>query len=96
MKVFVAGASGALGAQLVPELVAAGHQVVAMTKTASKQDGLRALGARPVVADALDPDAVAAVVGEAEPEVIVHQLTALSGTMSAVTCATPTAPPLRS
>jgi nucleoside-diphosphate-sugar epimerase len=84
MKVFVAGASGAMGAQLVPGLVATGHQVVAMTRTASKQDGLRALGARPVVADALDPDAVARVVGEAEPEVpevpevIVHQLTALS------------------
>jgi nucleoside-diphosphate-sugar epimerase len=83
MKVFVAGASGALGAHLVPELVAAGHQVVALTKTPSKQDGLRELGARAVVADALDPDAVAAAVGEAEPEVIVHQLTALSGKMSA-------------
>jgi 2-alkyl-3-oxoalkanoate reductase len=83
MKVFVAGGSGALGAQLVPELVAAGHEVVGMTRTASKQDELRALGARPVVADALDPDAVARVVGEAEPEVIVHQLTALSGAMKA-------------
>ncbi|HEX6313002.1 MAG TPA: NAD(P)-dependent oxidoreductase, partial [Acidimicrobiia bacterium] len=83
MTVFVAGASGALGAQLLPKLVAAGHQVAAMTRTASKQDALRALGARPVVADALDPDAVAGVVGEAEPEVIVHQLTALSGTMRA-------------
>src|ERR671911_222611 len=82
MRVFVAGASGALGVQLVPQLVAAGHEVVAMTRTASKQDGLRALGAEPVVADALDPDAVARVVGEAEPEVIVHQLTALSGKMS--------------
>ena len=91
MKVFVAGASGALGVQLVPELVAAGHEVVAMTRTASKQDGLRALGARPVVADALDPDAVASVVGEAEPEVIVHQLTALSGTMRRGTCGTPSA-----
>jgi len=83
MKVFVAGASGALGVQLVPKLVAAGHEVVGMTRTASKQDGLRALGARPVVADALDPDAVARVVGEAEPDVIVHQLTALSGKMRA-------------
>ena len=82
MRIFVAGASGALGAQLVPELVAADHEVVAMTRTASKQDGLRALGARPVVADALDADAVTRVVGESEPEVIVHQLTALSGKMS--------------
>jgi nucleoside-diphosphate-sugar epimerase len=79
MKVFVAGASGALGMQLVPQLIADGHQVVAMTRTASKQGGLRAFGARPVVADALDADAVAGVVGDAEPEVIVHQLTALSG-----------------
>ena len=81
MKVFVAGASGALGVQLVPQLVAAGHEVVAMTRTPSKQDLLRRLGARPVVADALDPDAVARAIGEAEPEVIVHQLTALSGKM---------------
>jgi nucleoside-diphosphate-sugar epimerase len=81
MRVFFAGASGALGSQLVPQLVAAGHEVVGMTRTASKQEGLRALGARPAVADALDPDAVATAVAEAEPEVIVHQLTALSGTM---------------
>jgi hypothetical protein len=53
-----------------------------MTRTASKQDGLRAL-ARPLVADALDPDAVARVVGEAEPDVIVHELTALSEPTSA-------------
>ena len=83
MNVFIAGASGALGMQLVPDLVAVGHEVVAMTKTPAKQDRLRDLGARPVVADALDPDAVAAVVGEAQPEVIVHELTALSGTLSA-------------
>jgi 2-alkyl-3-oxoalkanoate reductase len=83
VKVFVAGATGALGRQLVPQLVARGHEVVGMTRTASKQDGLRALGARPVVADALDPDAVAQAVASAEPEVIVHQLTALSGRMSA-------------
>jgi 2-alkyl-3-oxoalkanoate reductase len=82
MKVFVAGATGALGRQLVPQLVAQGHEVVGMTRTASKQDELRALGARPVVADALDPDAVMRAVGEAEPDVIVHQLTALSGPMS--------------
>ncbi|MGH3006475.1 MAG: NAD-dependent epimerase/dehydratase family protein [Gaiellaceae bacterium] len=83
MKVFVAGATGVLGRALVPQLVARGHEVVGMTRSASKQDGLRALGARPVVADALDPHAVAQAVASAEPEVIVHQLTALSGEMSA-------------
>ncbi len=83
MKVFVAGATGVLGRQLVPLLAARGHEVVAMTRTASKQDLVRSLGARPVVADALDPDAVAQAVASADPEVIVHQLTALSGPMSA-------------
>ena len=82
MKVFVAGATGVLGRVLVPQLVAHGHEVVGMTRSASKQDLVRSLGARPVVADALDPDAVAQAVASAEPEVIVHQLTALSGTMS--------------
>ena len=77
MKVFVAGATGALGKQLVPQLVAAGHDVVGMTRSPAKADQVRALGARPAVADALDPDAVAAAVADAEPEVIVHQLTAL-------------------
>jgi 2-alkyl-3-oxoalkanoate reductase len=82
MKIFVAGATGVLGRELVPQLVARGHEVVGMTRTASKQDLVRSLGARPVVADALDPDAVAQAVASAEPEVIVHQLTALSGPMS--------------
>ena len=81
MKIFVAGASGALGRALVPQLVARDHEVVGMTRSVSKQDLLRSLGARPVVADALDPDAVAEAVASAEPEVIVHQLTALSGPM---------------
>jgi nucleoside-diphosphate-sugar epimerase len=82
MKVFVAGATGVLGRALVPQLVARGHEVVGMTRSASKQDLVRGLGARPVVADALDPDAVAQAVASAEPEVIVHELTALSGPMS--------------
>src|SRR4051794_40498491 len=83
MKVFVAGATGVLGRVLVPQLVARGHEVVGMTRNASKQDLVRSLGAQPVVADALDPDAVAQAVASAEPKVIVHELTALSGTMSA-------------
>ncbi len=77
MKVFVAGASGALGKQLVPQLVAAGHEVVGMTRTPAKADLLRQLGARPVVADALDPEGVAQTVAEAEPEVVIHQLTSI-------------------
>jgi nucleoside-diphosphate-sugar epimerase len=82
MKIFVAGATGAIGKALVPQLVGRGHEVVGMTRSAAKQDLVRSLGARPVVADALDPDAVAEAVASAEPEVIVHQLTALSGPMS--------------
>src|SRR5438067_4385917 len=79
MKVFVAGATGAMGKQLVPGLIAAGHEVVGMTRTESKQAALRELGATPVVADALDPEQVAAAVGRTEPEVIIHQLTAIGG-----------------
>jgi len=82
MKVFVAGATGVLGRALVPLLVARGHEVVGMTRSTSRDDLVRNLGARPVVADALDADAVARAVASAEPEVIVHELTALSGTMS--------------
>ena len=67
MKIFIAGASGAIGSQLVPQLVARGHVVVGT------------LGAEPVIVDALDPDSVADAVARAEPEVVVHQLTALSG-----------------
>jgi 2-alkyl-3-oxoalkanoate reductase len=79
MKVFVAGATGAIGTELVPQLAAAGHDVIGMTRSPAKTDALLALGARPVVADALDPDAVGRAMAETEPEVIVHQLTALSG-----------------
>jgi nucleoside-diphosphate-sugar epimerase len=77
MRVFVAGATGAIGKQLVPRLVEAGHEVHGMTRSESKQAMLYELGAVPVVADALDPDQVAEAVGRARPEVIVHQLTAI-------------------
>jgi len=79
MKVFVAGATGAIGRQLVPRLVAAGHEVSGMTRSESKQALLHELGAASVVADALAPDQVAEAIGRAKPDVIVHQLTALSG-----------------
>src|SRR6185369_4561222 len=77
MRVFVAGATGAIGKQLVPRLVAAGHEVVGMTSRESKRDLVVAAGAKAVVADALDADQVAEAVGHARPEVIVHQLTSI-------------------
>jgi nucleoside-diphosphate-sugar epimerase len=79
MRVFVAGATGALGRTFVPQLVAQGHEVVGMTRSASKQDQVHSLGAHPAEAAALDPDAVAQAVACAEPEVIVHELTAERG-----------------
>jgi nucleoside-diphosphate-sugar epimerase len=78
MKILVAGATGAIGKQLVPRLVAAGHDVVGMTHRASNQALLRDLGATPALADALDADQVAHAVAEAEPDVIVHELTAIA------------------
>jgi len=82
MKVFVAGAAGAIGAQLVPQLVERGHDVVGMTRSQSKHRLVARLGARPVIADALDREAVGRAVAEAEPEVVVHELTALSGKLN--------------
>jgi len=77
MKVFVAGASGTIGVPLVRALVRAGHQVTAMTRTSDKQAMLRALGATPAVADALDPDSIRRAVAAASPECVIHELTAL-------------------
>jgi 2-alkyl-3-oxoalkanoate reductase len=79
MKIFVAGASGALGRQLVPLLADAGHEVVGTTTSPQKLETLRALGAQPVVLDVLDAEAVGRAISEAEPEVVVHEATALSG-----------------
>jgi nucleoside-diphosphate-sugar epimerase len=77
MKVFVAGASGTVGIPLVRALVAAGHQVTALTRSAEKQDELRRLGAAPALADALDAQALRTVVLAATPTHVIHQLTAL-------------------
>jgi nucleoside-diphosphate-sugar epimerase len=77
MKVFVAGASGAIGRWLVPMLVGRGHEVTGMTRSPAKQDLVRRLGARAVVADALEPEAVAQALAQAEPEVVIHELTAI-------------------
>ncbi len=77
MRVFVAGATGAIGQQLLPRLAAAGHDVVGLTRKESNRALLEELGATPVVADALDPDQIAEAVGSTRPNVIVHQLTAI-------------------
>jgi nucleoside-diphosphate-sugar epimerase len=82
MRVFVTGATRALGRHLVPGLVAAGHEVTATTRTPGKVTQLREAGAEPVVVDGLDREAVIAAVPAAGPEVIVHQMTALAGMRS--------------
>ncbi len=79
MRVFVAGGSGAIGRRLLPQLVERGHEVVATTRNPAKGASLRALGAEPLVMDGLDGSSVGEAVARAEPEVIVHQMTALTG-----------------
>ena len=79
MRIFVAGATGAVGKRLVPLLRANGHDVVGTTRSAAKLGDLRALGAEPVVLDVLDAEAVGRAVSEAQPDIVVHQATALSG-----------------
>jgi nucleoside-diphosphate-sugar epimerase len=82
MRVLVVGATGAIGRQLIPQLVAAGHQVSATTRSAAKLEALRAAGADPLVLDGLDATAVGAAVARAEPAVIVHEMTALPAAMN--------------
>jgi nucleoside-diphosphate-sugar epimerase len=78
MRVFVAGASGAIGRRLVPQLIGAGHEVVGTHRSPAGAEVLRGLGAKPVQLDLLDREAVLEAVRENEPEAIVHQATALA------------------
>lgn len=78
MRIFLAGASGAIGRRLVPMLVAAGHEVTGTARTDGGEERLRAQGATPVRVDVFDADALLRAVGEAAPDVIIHQLTALA------------------
>jgi 2-alkyl-3-oxoalkanoate reductase len=78
MRVFVAGASGAIGTRLVPQLVDRGHEVIGTSRSAQKAEQLQALGAEPVALDLLDRAAVRRAVLEAAPDAIVHQATALA------------------
>ena len=78
MRIFVAGATGAVGKRLVPALVARGHQVVGMVHSPGKSDSIKAMGAEPWVANGLDGDAIHQAVARTRPEVIINQMTALN------------------
>jgi nucleoside-diphosphate-sugar epimerase len=82
MRVFVAGATGVIGQYLVPGLVSAGHDVTAGTRSPAKASRLKDQGAAPVIVDGLDRRAVLQAVTAAQPEVIIHQMTALTGMRS--------------
>jgi nucleoside-diphosphate-sugar epimerase len=83
LRVFVAGASGVIGVRLVPQLVAAGHEVAGMTRSPAKVELLRGLGAEPVVCDAFDSHALREAVGAFRPEAVVNELTDLPDQQSA-------------
>jgi nucleoside-diphosphate-sugar epimerase len=78
MRVFVAGASGAIGTQLVPQLLDRGHQVIGSFKSPGNAERVRALGAEPIRLDLLDPRAVRTAILETRPDAIIHQATALA------------------
>jgi len=77
MRIFLAGAAGAVGKRLVPLLLDARHYVVGTTRSTTKADGLRAAGVEPVVVDVFDAQALSAAVLDAHPDIIIHQLTDL-------------------
>jgi nucleoside-diphosphate-sugar epimerase len=79
MRVFVAGASGAIGARLVPQLAGRGHQVIGTCRSPGRAQRLQALGAEPIVVDLLDPPAARKAVTDTKPDAIIHQATALAG-----------------
>ena len=78
MRIFLAGATGAVGSRLAPLLVEAGHEVTGTTRSPQKAESLRAAGVEPAVVDGLDRDAVVAAVVAARPDAVVHELTALA------------------
>jgi nucleoside-diphosphate-sugar epimerase len=79
MRVFVAGSTGAVGKFLVPHLVQNGHEVVALVRDAQKAKALEVMGAQVALADPLNKEELTAAIRRTEPEVIIHQLTALTG-----------------
>jgi nucleoside-diphosphate-sugar epimerase len=82
MHVYIAGGTGAIGRRLIPQLVARGHRVTSTTRDVRKIELIEGLGAEAAVVDALDSAAVGESVAKAEPDAVVHQLTALAGKIS--------------
>src|SRR4051812_46378606 len=93
MKVFVAGASGAIGRPLIEQLTRGGHEVTGMVRSASGADRLRQLGAEPIQVDAFDRDAVRAALERAKPAVVIDQLTSLPKSPADLAKARPPPPP---
>lgn len=79
MRIFVAGATGAIGSHLLPLLISAGHSVVGLTRTPAKADAIRRAGGEAAVAEAFDKPAILDAVMSAKPDVIVHEMTSISG-----------------
>ena len=79
MRIFIAGATGAVGRPLVSALIAAGHSVVGLTRTAAKAEIIEKMGAKPVVADGLDAAAIRSAIGSNQPDAVIHEMTDLSG-----------------
>jgi nucleoside-diphosphate-sugar epimerase len=77
VRVFVAGATGVIGRRLVPLLIADGHHVTGMVRSAERTEAVRAIGAEPAIADALDAEAVGSAVSDARPDAVIHELTSL-------------------
>ena len=79
MKIFIAGATGAVGRPLVSACIKAGHAVIGLTRTPARAELIRAMGAEPVIADGLDADAIAAVMDSTRPDAVIHEMTNLAG-----------------
>lgn len=76
-RIFLAGASGAIGQRMIPQLLAAGHQVTGTTRNVDKAATLRALGVEPAVVDVFDAETLSRAMLAAKPDIVVHQLTDL-------------------
>ena len=82
MKIFIAGATGAVGRRLIPALIQLGHQVIGMSRSKDKTKMIHDRGATPVIADAIDAEALNQALRETKPDVVMHQLTSIPGRLN--------------